>query len=148
MEQSRGRIIAVANDCSRATVEADFALFCSRCASGKGCGAGVFGGDSGPRRFEAPVIGRLELRKGDEVQIELAPRSVLRAAYIVYGLPLAVALTASGAAWLAGLSDGEAVLAAIGGIALGAYLGRRRLQRSDCLRQFTPAIVGRLGEVQ
>ena len=71
MEQSRGRIISVADDLSHATVEVNTAVFCSRCASGKGCGAGIFGSDRGPRRLDAPVVGHLELREGDEVQLEL-----------------------------------------------------------------------------
>lgn len=148
MEQSRGRIISVANDSSRATVEVDTAVFCSRCASGKGCGAGIFGSDRGPSRFVAPVVGNLELREGDEVQIELAAQNVLHAALIIYGIPLATALVASGAAWLAGLSEGKAVLAVIGGLALGALIARRRLRHASCLRQFTPAIVGHLAGVE
>jgi len=148
MEQSRGRIISVANDHSSAVVEVDTAVSCARCASGKGCGAGIFGSDSGPRRLEAPVVGQLELREGDEVQIELAPRSVLQAALIVYGAPLAAALLASGIAFLANLSDGEAVLAVTAGIGLGAFASRQRLRRSECLRQFTPAIVGRVAGVE
>lgn len=148
MEQSRGRIISVADDHSSAVVEVNTAVSCARCASGKGCGAGIFGSNSGPRRLEAPVVGRLELREGDEVQIELAPRSVLRAALIVYGSPLAAALIASGVAYFANLSDGESVLAVIAGIALGAFISRRRLRRTECLQQFTPAITGRLAGLE
>jgi sigma-E factor negative regulatory protein RseC len=145
MEQSRGRIISVADDRSRATVEVDTAVFCSRCASGKGCGAGIFGSDRGPRRLDAPVVGHLELREGDEVQIELAPQSVLHAALLVYGIPLAVTVAMAGIAYVARLSDAEAVLAVIAGIAVGGFISRWRLRRSNCLRQFTPAITGRLG---
>ena len=144
MEQSRGRIISVADDQSRATVEVDSALSCARCASGKGCGAGVFGSNSGARRVEAPIVGQLELREGDEVQIELAPESVLHAALVVYGLPLALALVASGLAFMLGLSDRNSVLTVTAGVALGIIIARRRLQRAQCLRRFTPAITRRL----
>lgn len=148
MEQSRGRIISVADDLSHATVEVNTAVFCSRCASGKGCGAGIFGSDRGPRRLDAPVIGPLELREGDEVQIELAPQSVLRAALLVYGIPLAVMVLVTAIAYLAQLTDAEAVLALIAGITVSVIVSRRRLRRSNCLRQFTPAITGRLGRAE
>ena len=148
MEHSRGRIISVADDLSHATVEVNTAVFCSRCASGKGCGAGIFGSDRGPRRLDAPVVGHLELREGDEVQIELAPQSVLNAALIVYGIPLAATVLATGIAYVARLTDAEAVLAVIAGITVSVFISRRRLRRSNCLRQFTPAITGRLGRVE
>lgn len=144
MDKTRGRILSIQPDGTRATVEVETANFCARCSTGKGCGAGLFGNDRGPRQFDAPVIGHLELRAGDEVRIELAPQSVLQAALIVYGMPLAAALLMSGVAYLVGMADGEAVLAVLVGIAAGAYIGRRRLQRSHCLRQFTPAITQRL----
>ena len=148
MEQSRGRIISIADDQSHATVEVDSALSCARCASGKGCGAGVFGSGSGARRVEAPIVGRLELRKGDEVQIELAPESVLRAALVVYGLPLALALVASGLAFVLGLSDWNSVLTVTAGGALGVVIARRRLQQAQCLQRFTPAITRRLARAE
>ncbi len=142
MELSRGRIISVAQDHLSATVEVDAAVVCSRCASGRGCGAGVFGSDARARRFDAPVVGNIRLHEGDEVRIELAPKSVLNAALIVYGIPLVTALAATGVAFFTGLPDSWAVLAAIAGLAAGVLLGHRWLQRSSCLRQFTPAITG------
>lgn len=148
MEQSRGRIISVADDLSHATVEVDTAVFCSRCASGKGCGAGIFGSDRGPRRLDALVVGQLELHEGDEVQLELAPQSVLRAALIVYGIPLAATVLVTGIAYLAGLTDMEAVLAVSAVVAVSVIIGRQRLRRSSCLRQYTPAVTGRLGRVE
>lgn len=144
MEKTRGRILILDSEHARATVQVDTAVFCSRCATGKGCGAGIFGSDSGPRQFEAPILGPVDLKEGDEVQIELAPQSVLHAALIVYGVPLASALVVSGLAWLGGLTDGAAVVAVVAGIGLSVLISRRRLQRSNCLRQFTPAITRRL----
>jgi positive regulator of sigma E activity len=148
MDKTRGRILSIQPDGTRATVEVDTVNFCARCSTGKGCGAGLFGNDRGPRQFDAPVFGQLELRAGDEVRIELAPQSVLQAALIVYGVPLGMTLLMAGIAYLAGLADEGAVLAVLVGMAAGAYIGRRRLQRSHCLRQFTPAITGRLARAQ
>lgn len=144
MEQSRGRIISIADDLSRATVEVNSASICARCASGKGCGAGILGNDGGPRRIEAPLIGHFDPHVGDEVRLELAPQSVLRAALVVYGAPLAGVLIAAGVAHLLGFSDARTGLAVALGVMFGAFISRRRLQRSHCLRQFTPAITGRL----
>jgi positive regulator of sigma E activity len=93
-------------------------------------------------------VGHLELREGDEVQLELAPQSVLHAALLVYGIPLAVTVVMAGIAYFARLSDAEAVLAVIAGITVSAFISRQRLRRSNCLRQFTPAITGRLGGVE
>ncbi len=144
MELTRGRIISVAQDHLTATVEVDTAVFCARCASGKGCGAGVFGSDDRPRQFAAPVLGNIRLHEGDVVRIELAPQSVLHAALIVYGIPLVTALAATGVAFFTGLPDSRAVLAAIAGLAAGVLIGRRWLQRANCLRRFTPAITGHI----
>ena len=148
MDETRGRILSVQPGGTRATVEVDTANFCALCSTGKGCGAGLFGNDRGPRQFDAPVIGYLDLRAGDAVRIELAPRSVLHAALIVYGVPLGSGLLTSGIAFLAGMADREAVLVVLAGIAAGAWLGRRHLRRKDCLRRFTPAITQRLAEAE
>lgn len=148
MEQSRGRIISVADDLSHATVEVDTAVFCSRCASGKGCGAGIFGSDRGPRRLEALVVGQLDLREGDEVQLELAPQSVLQAAFIVYGIPLAAIVFVTAIAYLAGLTDVQAIVAVSAALGVGVLIGRQRLRRSSCLREYTPAVTRRLGRLE
>lgn len=144
MEKTHGRILSVQPGGTSATVEVETAEFCSRCAAGKGCGAGVFGSDRGPRQFDAPVVHGMSLCEGDEVQIELAPQSVLHAALLVYGAPLAGVLIMAGIAQILGFSDGEAASAVVFGLLVGAFVSRRRLQRSNCLRQFTPAITGRL----
>lgn len=144
MDKTIGRILAIQPDQSSATVEVESANFCARCSTGKGCGAGIFGSDRGPRQFDAPIVGPLNLREGDKVRIELAPQSVLQAALVVYGVPLAMALIGSGIAYLLGASDAESVVAVLAAIGIGVFISRRRLQRSNCLRQFTPTITQRL----
>ena len=148
MEKTRGRILSILPDGSSATVEVDTATFCERCASGKGCGAGVFGSGRGPRRFDAPIVNGAEFKAGDEVQVELAPESVLRAAWIIYGTPLAGALAAAGIAYMVEMTDGRSLLAILVGLLLGGYIGRQRLRRSECLRQFTPVITQRLARAE
>jgi positive regulator of sigma E activity len=78
------------------------------------------------------------------VQIELAPRNVLHAAWVVYGGPLAGALAGAGIAFVADLTDLGSLLVIAAGLLAGGYLSRRRLRRSDCLRRFTPVITQRL----
>jgi len=148
MEKTRGRILSVQPDGASATVEVETVNFCARCSAGKGCGAGLFGNNRGPRQFKAPVLGPMELHAGDEVQIELAPQSVLHAASIVYGAPLAGMLVAGGIAYLLEMTDGLSALVLIGGIIGGATISHRRLRHRSCLRQFTPTITQRLARAE
>ena len=83
------------------------------------------------------------LREGDTVRLELEGTNILRASLIVYGMPLAGAAVGAAFAYLAGLGDVGAALLAIAGLAAGFLLGRRRLQRRNCLAEFTPTAVGR-----
>lgn len=144
MQTTRGKILSVRPDRAAATVAVNSVDFCARCAAGKGCGAGLFGSSRKTRHFDAPIIGHMDLREGDEVQIELAPQNVLRAALEVYGPPLSGALIMAGIAYLAGWPDWQAAVAAALGVILGAAVSRMRLRRARCLRQFTPVITRRL----
>lgn len=146
MENPRGRVIAVTSTDAppHALVEVDAAVQCARCAEGKGCGAGLFGGTAGSRRIDALIGAGLSVAEGDEVRIELAPSNLLRASLIVYGVPLAGAVVAALMAYAAGLGDLHAAMAAIGGIVAGLLLARARLRRAGCLRRFTPTVVERI----
>jgi len=77
------------------------------------------------------------------VSIELAPRQLLNAALIVYGMPLVGALAGATVAYSLGLGELHAAIAGLAGIAMGVVLARRRVARDQC--QFTPTIVARLG---
>ena len=144
MQTTRGQILAIRADRAAATVSVNTVEFCARCASGKGCGAGLFGSSGGSRQFEAPISGPMELREGDEVQIELAPHKLLRAAIQVYGAPLVGVLIMTGLAYLAGWPDWQGAVAGGVGVLTGAGISRYRLKRAPCLRQFTPVITRRL----
>ena len=143
MEQARGRITAIHED--HATVEVDTASFCSRCSTGKGCGAGLLGADRGPRHVDVSLPRDTRFGEGDEVTLELAPQSLLQAARIVYGMPLAAIAVVGVLAMLLGWSDGHTVLTMLGAVAVAIGIGRKRLQRTNCLKQFTPMIVQRGG---
>lgn len=145
MEQARGRITAIHDD--RVTVEVKSASFCSRCSTGKGCGAGLLGADRGPRHVDVPRRGDDNYSIGDEVILELAPQNVLHMALIVYGMPLVTVALVGILAMILGWSDGPAVLMMLGAVTITIAIGRRRLRRSNCLKQFTPTIGGREGRV-
>jgi len=146
MENPRGRIIAVKRlDTSLyALVEVDASISCRRCREGKGCGAGLFGSNGKSRRFEALIGEGVDVHEGDDVRIELAPANLLQASLTVYGLPLSGAILGAVFAYLAGLAELYAAMAALGGIVAGFVVARRRLQRASCLTRFTPTIVERL----
>jgi len=146
MESPQGQILSIhLNDSPpHAVVEVAASIRCARCAAGKGCGAGIFGGDAKPRRIDALIAHDLNLAEGDRVRIELAPNNLLRASWIVYGLPLIGALTGAAGAWLSGTGDLGAAIAALAGAGVGMFAGRLRLQRSECLRAFTPVVTARI----
>ena len=129
---------------TRAVVAVDVRVACPRCAEGKGCGAGLLSGTDQLRTVEAIVDSRLQLDTGDSVELRLAPSNVLNAAGIVYGLPLAGALLAAGAAYILQLGDAAAALAAIIGLGAGVLAGRRRLSRPECLNQLVPVVEKKL----
>ncbi len=139
MDNPQGRVLAVdfATAPPSATVEVTSAVVCERCASGKGCGAGLLGTSGGNRSIEARIAPGVAIDIGDEVSIDLAPRNLLHVALVVYGLPLGGALLGAGIAYAIGLADLHAALASLGGIVAGFLLARQLLGNCD----FTPTIV-------
>ena len=87
----------------------------------------------------------MALRVGDQVTLELSPDSLLKASFLVYGLPLfgVVAMLIIG--WLVAgpLSDTTAIALAIVGLLAGLATGRARLARNRCLERFVPSISSR-----
>ena len=146
MDDPQGTIVEFVRDSNgtRAVVEVDAGVACPRCAAGRGCGAGVLFDAARQRRVEAWITPGLELSEGDSVRIELAGSSVLKAALLVYGLPLAGAAIAAATAYVLGLGDPGAATLAIVGLAAGFIVGRRRLDRQTCLSTFTPVISRRI----
>lgn len=146
MENPRGRVLAVdlRQPVPSAEVEVAAAMSCARCASGKGCGAGLLGSNVSSRRVDAQIGNGIAVSEGDEVRIALAPRNLLRASLLVYGAPLGGALLAAAIAYFAALGDLLAALAALAGVIAGLAFARLRLRATTCLREFTPTIIERL----
>ncbi len=145
MEDPQGTIVEIVRDAGGVTaivdVEAD--AVCARCASGRGCGAGLFAARRTSRRLEIAVDEDLRLAEGEVVDVRLAPRNVLSAALLVYGLPLAGATAAAALALALSLGDAGAAAMALGGLLAGALIGRRRLRDTACLARFTPSVLRR-----
>ena len=146
MSDPQGRVLDVLRngDSVRAVIEIEAEAVCARCAEGRGCGAGMFSGTQKVRRFEVSVPRMLDVESGDIVKVSLAPERVLRAASIVYGLPLTGAAAGATAAYGLGFGDSGAALLALGGVGAGLWVGRRRLQTKECLATFTPIVTGRV----
>lgn len=146
MESPIARVIAIADGRVRLVVAA---AACPRCASGKGCGAGLLARPDAERELEIDQAGRWDLEVGDTVRLSLDPARLLHATLLVYGLPLAGLVLVPALAWLAlgPLTDGSALLAAAVGLIAGLIAARRRVRR-NCLRQFVPAIAGRVSSAQ
>lgn len=140
MHKPQGQVLSFVHDDlgSRAVVDVVAGVACPRCASGKGCGAALFA--NAGRRVEASVPEDLIVSAGDVVEISLAPDNLLRAALIVYGIPLLGALLAAAVAYGFSLGDVAAAVAALAGLFSGLVIARRRLDRQRCLRQFIPTI--------
>ena len=146
MQNPYGQVISIRTSApdDTAVIAVDAAVTCERCASGKGCGAGLFASNSGERHVEAALASDLGVRPGDFVSIAMQPKNVLRAAVIVYGYPLVAAVTAAFGAYGLGLSDIAAAAAALVGLVSGIVFAKHRLSQSGCLREFTPTVVERL----
>lgn len=145
MTDPQGTIVEIIRDRRgvRALVDVEAAAVCARCAAGRGCGAGVFVARQGTRRLEIVLSDDRGVAAGDVVSIELAPGHVLRAALIVYGLPLAGAATGAALAYILALGDAGAASFAIGGLLAGALAGRHRLRDDACIARFTPTVARR-----
>jgi sigma-E factor negative regulatory protein RseC len=142
MENPVGKVLSLVDrpDGACALVAVHNAPVCARCAAGKGCGAGLLPMSNGARHVEASIPDGLSIAVNDTVEVSLAPASVLRAAVVVYGIPLLGALTAAAVAYSASLHDAGAAVAALLGLAAGLVISRSRLRKTSCLRSFTPSI--------
>jgi positive regulator of sigma E activity len=145
MDNPLGRVIDINTAGSALLAEVEVAAIssCARCAAGKGCGAGLLIG-SKSRRVQALVADGLQVRAGDHVRIELGAGELLRATALVYGVPLAGAVTLAALAYALQLGDLGAAVSAIAGLAGGILAARRRLSSTACLREFTPTVVERI----
>jgi sigma-E factor negative regulatory protein RseC len=116
-----GRVLEVEGDW--AWVACRRQVECARCAEGRGCGGGVLSRLLGDRLHKIrAATGSVDVSPGDLVLIGLGEDVVLRAAAIVYLVPLLLALAGAAAATVL---TGGGDFAALAGAALGLVLGLR-----------------------
>ena len=139
MESPVGIVVAVKPP--GVIIDVEVAAVCQRCASGKGCGAGLLGGHDGKRRVEVSLPNEHQLLPGDRVILEMSPSILLRAATLAYGLPLATMVLALmlGSAIAGPLDELTAVFLAATGLAGGIGISRWRLA-GHCANNFMPEI--------
>jgi sigma-E factor negative regulatory protein RseC len=146
MESTTGLVVAVSGDI--ATVEVTSPIACRRCASGKGCGAGLLD-TARPRTIDVRIPQNSNLTRGDAVTLVADSRQLLQAALFAYGLPLAGLLLSAGLATLLWPGVGDAAAAGFGlaGLAAGAATSRWWLGRNantTCAR-FRPVVLRSAG---
>ena len=112
---------------------------CARCASGRGCGAGLAPAGGGTREIRIASPAGRSFEVGDSVRLELAPGRLIRSAALAYGLPLLLALGAA----IAGSAGGDtaAALGAIAGLGAGVFLASRLQAGRDAFAQCEPRLV-------
>lgn len=142
MDNPRGRVLSLVPDGRnvRAVVAVTDMPVCPRCAAGSGCGAGLLVRREGERAIEALVAPGLEPGVDDEVELRMQPTDLLRAAFLVYGLPLLSAVGAALCAYLMSLGDAGAVWLTLLGLGVGLAISRWRATRTTCLKRYTPRI--------
>lgn len=119
MIEQYATVVAVEHD--RVTVEARRGTGCGTCASGGGCGAGVFGSLFGNRSSPIEVTTDMAVQPGDEVVIGMPENALLLGSLWVYFVPLLLFMAGSlvGRTVAANTGGGE-LLVVVGGIAGGA----------------------------
>ena len=145
MESVVGRVCSVQEGV--VTVIVDAPVSCRRCASGKGCGAGLLATDQDPKQIDIRVPAGMALHAGQHVRLAMAPADLLRAAFLAYGLPLVSMLALVGTAAILGgaVSDLAGFVLATIGLAAGFLAGRRILERDAACDQLVPYIEGLAG---
>ena len=134
MIRQTGRVLRV--DGSIAWIECMRADACGLCPARHVCESGGWpGGDRSPHRLRARTAGA-DWRPGTEVIVGIPEGALVRAAFLAYGLPLAL-LTAGA---LLGASAGPSFAAL--GAAFGAGIGLAAAARVSAERAPAPVILG------
>jgi sigma-E factor negative regulatory protein RseC len=119
-----GKVVAVKGD--RVWVQTVQTSACQSCSARNGCGQKVLAAASGGRANQILVTNSINARVGDEVTIGIDEQALLGASFLVYALPLILMVVASILGHqLSGGQDGAALLAAVAGLALGLFAGRK-----------------------
>ena len=139
MESAAGLVVSSSD--AIATVEVESPVSCRRCASGRGCGAGLLASGR-PGTIDVNIPPGMALRRGDAVRLVLDSRQLLRAAMLAYGMPLTGLLLFAAIAALVSPGAGDAGMAASGliGLLAGFLFSRWRLRSARTCGRFVPVI--------
>jgi sigma-E factor negative regulatory protein RseC len=119
-----GKVVALKGD--RVWVQTIRTSACQSCAARSGCGQKVLAAASGGRANQILVSNSINAGVGDEVTIGIDEQALLGASLLVYALPLILMVVASVLGHqLSGGHDGAAMIAAVAGLALGFFAGRK-----------------------
>lgn len=146
MPVETGRVVAI--EAGAVWVETIRRSACSGCAAQKGCGQALLDSGSDKRRGRLRIVpGALptsQLSIDDEVVIDIADDTILRASLVAYAMPLSAMVTGAIAAvqWLPGNEDLVAVFGACAGLLLGFALVRRHGVRHRGNPVFEPVLCG------
>ena len=146
MLETQGRVVAV--EAGLAWVESERTGGCGSCASKGACGSQLFGEALTPPPSSLILAqDPLGVHVGDKVLLGIAEEGVLRAALLMYGLPIAGLLL--GLIVAQPLGDGWAMIAGAAGLglALAAVWLLGRLTRRDS-QKIQPLILARMGSAE
>ena len=108
----------------RALVEVQRASACGGCAERAGCGTGAVARYFGRRTARVRVGNPIGARSGDAVVVGYDERALLRAAVLLYLLPIAALAVGAVALAVLGGTEGWGVAGAVAGLAAGLALSR------------------------
>lgn len=144
MNEGLARVVAV--DAGRVWLEPEQHGGCGGCASASVCGAkglGTLANRLEARRFVLENESGLQV--GDRVVLGVREDALIKAAATAYVVPLAISLVSAGVAqWLAG-SDAMTLLAAVGGLVVGAVVLRLGGNRLAARGTIVPHLIRRVG---
>jgi sigma-E factor negative regulatory protein RseC len=129
MIKQPGSVVALSG--GRAVIETEPIQHCEACASGRGCGAGLFARLLSCRATRLEVPNDLDVSTGDRVTVGVDERGLVRASLRLYGTFLMALVGGAAAGHALALSQGwptdaVSVLVAATGVVLAMLLMRRR----------------------
>ncbi|MFZ1325526.1 MAG: SoxR reducing system RseC family protein [Candidatus Contendobacter sp.] len=117
----------------RVWVETQRQSACAGCSAKTGCGTAALSQLWGQRRTRTPALSMLPLQVGDTVSVAVAEGAVLRGAWVIYFLPIALLLAGALLGQAVFGQAGEEPVVLAGGVGLGlGLLAARALSGRWC----------------
>lgn len=97
----------------------------------------------GKRKIDLP-LGSFDLEIGDQVYIETSPQSLLGAAFVVFMLPLMIAMGIYGICYYFTKRPGVSLLALFAGLGLAYFVISKIDRKWGRKKAFEPVVVGKI----